>query len=291
MQQEDALTRHLSGLAAALATSAAFLAAPASAQDTSTAPIEEGGDTVTIGVGAAYVPTYEGSDDHRIVPGAVIRGKLSGFNFFTRGLQLYVDAIPEGVGNTLDISFGPVVGVRLNRTGKNLKDDQVEALGRLDTAYEVGAFAGIAKTGIITSEYDTLSFRVSYIGDVGDAHRSHVITPAIEYGTPLSTSLYVGLGASAEFVGDGYASYYYDVTPAGSAASGLPTFSAEGGFKSWSVNSLVAISLGGDLRRGLSLFAVGNYTRLQDDFRHSPIVSVAGSPNQWVGAIGLGYTF
>lgn len=285
------MTRHPFRLAAAFASAAAFLAAPASAQDTADAPIEQGGDTVTIGLGAAYVPSYEGSDSHRIVPGAIVRGRVSGFSFFTRGLQLYVDAIPEAAGSDVDFSVGPVVGLRLARTSKNMKDDRVEALGQLETGYEVGAFVGIAKQGVLTSDYDNLSMRVSYLKDVGDAHQSHIITPSIEYGTPLSRSMFVGVGASAEFVGDGYASYYFDVSPTGAAASGLPTFSAEGGFKSWSVNSVLGVSLGGDLRHGLSLFAVGSYTRLQNDFRHSPIVSIAGSPNQWVGAIGLAYTF
>lgn len=279
-------TRALSGAAAAFTLAAA---SPALAQD---APVEEGGDTFTIGAGAAYLPTYEGSDDYRLIPAAAARGKVSGFNFYTRGLQLYVDLIPEPVGESVDFSLGAVAGLRMNRTGKDLKDAQVEALGRLETGYEVGAFAGIAKTGVLTSAYDTISFRVAYVKDVGDAHESHVITPAIEYGTPLSTSTYVGIGASADFVGDGYASYYYRVSPAGAAASGLPVFGAtDGGFKSWSTNILAVQSLSGDLRGGLALFAVGSYTRLQDRFAASPIVSVAGDRDQWVGAIGLGYTF
>ena len=46
---------------------------------------------MTIGVGAAIVPDYEGSDDYRIIPAGAIRGKVSGISFITRGTYLYVD--------------------------------------------------------------------------------------------------------------------------------------------------------------------------------------------------------
>ena len=178
----------------------------------------------------------------------------------------------------------------MNRTS-SIRDARVASLGKLDTAIEIGGFAGIAKTGIITSEYDTLALRVAYVKDVADAHGSHIVTPSIEYGTPLSETTYVGVGLSADFVGDRYASYYFNVSPAGSLASGLKPFQADGGFKSWSANVVGAQSLTGNLLEGLSMFAVGSYTRMQGDFRRSPIVADAGSPNQWFAAVGLAYSF
>ncbi len=268
--------------------------APAAAQEapppTAPPPPPVGGDSFTIGLGAGIVPSYEGSDDYRIIPAGVVRGKVSGFNFYTRGLQFYLDLVPEAEGETLDLSLGPVAGLRLNRTS-SIKDARVRALGELDEAYEVGGFVGIGKTGVITSAFDNLSFRLAYLKDVGSAHESHVITPSIEYGTPLSRQAYVGISASADFVGDGYARYYFDVTPAGAAASGLSPFQADGGFKSYSLSLFGSHSLSGDLLKGLSMFAVGSYTRLRGDFRRSPIVSEVGSPNQWFGVIGLAYTF
>jgi outer membrane scaffolding protein for murein synthesis (MipA/OmpV family) len=276
-------------IALTLLTGALFCAAaPASAQEE--APAGDDRNSLTIGLGAGYAPSYEGSDDYRIIPGGVVRGKVAGHSFYTRGLQLYFDAIPEADGPGLDIALGPVLGLRLNRTN-GIKDAQVKALGELNTAYEVGAFVGIGQTGVITSDYDNLSFRVSYTKDVGNAHESHIITPSIEYGTPLSRQTFVGLSLSGDFVGDRYADYYFDVSPAGSLASGLAAYDADGGFKSWSVSLAGGHAISGDLLSGLSLFAVGAYTRLRGDFADSPIVSTAGSPNQWFGAVGLSYTF
>jgi len=273
-----------------IAFAAMLVAAPAFAQSTDRPAPADNDDTLTIGIGAAYGPTYEGSDDYRFLPGGAIRGKVSGHNFYTRGPQLYFDLIPEKPGNSLDLALGPVVGARFNRTG-GIKDAQVRALGKLDTAIEVGGFAGIAKTGVITSDYDTLSFRVSYLRDVSNTHDSYVLTPAIEYGTPLSQTAYVGVSLSADHVGDGYARTYFDVTPAGAVASGLPVYSTDGGWKNVSVGLLGTVSLSGDLRKGWALFAIGNYSKLLGDFKRSPIVSIAGDSNQWFGAIGIGYTF
>ena len=267
-----------------------FVAAPAFAQ-TRTAELpdpNDQSDTFTIGAGAAYIPDYEGSDDYRIVPAAAIRGRVSGISFYTRATYLYVDFVPRGDG-ALEFDVGPIAGVRLNRTGK-IKDDAVDALPELDTAIELGGFAGFTYHGL-TNPYDALSFRVDVVKDVGGAHESTLVTPTIDFGTPLSQRLYVGATLSAEWAGGGYADYYYSIDGAGSLASGLPVYDADGGFKSWRLGLLANQSLTGDLTRGLSLFATGGYTKLSGDFADSPIVDDRGSSSLWFGALGLAYTW
>ena len=271
----------------------ALAAAPAAfAQDVTTTETPTNDDTLTIGVGGAYTPTYEGSDDYRFVPVAGFRGKVSGHNFYTRGTSVYFDLVPEKPGNNVDVSFGPVANVRFARSSrKGIKDVQVRALGTLDTAIEVGGFVGIAKTGVITSDYDTLGMRFTYLRDVTDTHDSYIIQPSIEYGTPLSTSMYVGLGVSADYAGKGYAQTYFGVTPAGSVASGLDPFNTNGGWKNVTSTLFANYALSGDLRHGVSLIAAGGYTKLLGDFKDSPVVSEAGNSNTWFGALGIAYTF
>ncbi|MET0372404.1 MAG: MipA/OmpV family protein [Sphingobium sp.] len=277
-------------IAAALPLAALAFAMPAMAQD------EEQHSTLTVGAGAAVVPTYEGSDDYRVIPIAQVRGKVHDFAFWTRGTSLYVDAIPNTDDSGMDFQLGPLVNLRLDRTsGKGIKDPQVRALGKLDTAVEVGAFVGIGKTGIITSAYDNLSARVAVTKDVAGAHESYIVTPAIEYFTPLSVNSFVGIGVSADYVGKKYGRYYYDVTsPAASLASGLPLYSRAGdkaGFKRVGVNLTGGYSLSGDLRRGWALFALGGYSKMLGRYGDSPVVAIAGDRDQWVGAVGIGYTF
>jgi MipA family protein len=129
------------------------------------------------------------------------------------------------------------------------------------------------------------------VKDLGNAHESTVITPTIDFGTPLSRRTYVGASLSAEWAGGGYADYYYSITPADALASGLAPYDADGGFKSWRLGLLVNQSITGDLTHGLSLFGTGAYSHLSGDFKDSPIVDDRGSAGQWLVAVGLAYTF
>lgn len=275
-----------------LLTLAAVMAAfPAAAQEEAQGPDDP--DQLTIGVGAGVIPSYEGSNDSRVIPGFFLRGRVAGHPVFTRGTALFIDLIPNETASGLDIGVGPVAGARLNRTG-SIKDDRVEALGKLDTAWELGGWAGIAKTGVITSDYDNLSFRVSWVHDVADAHGGYVITPALEYGTPLSRTAYAGLSLSANYVGKGYGRYYYDIDAAGSLASGLAAYGDAGrksGFARINAGLALGKSLSGDLRKGWAVFALGGYSRILGRYADSPIVADAGSRDQWMGGIGLAYTF
>lgn len=280
--------------ASALATPTAAQQGSAPPADTTlaqTADVDLDRDTVTIGGGIGFVPSYEGSNDYVVIPAGAIRGRYKGFNFSSRGLQLSVDLVRDDGPSGVDFELGPVVSLNLNRTSR-IVDPQVRALGTRRIAFEAGGFAGIAKTGVLTSAYDRIGVRVTYVHDVTDVHGSYLLIPSIEYGTPLSRRAYVGISGSATIAGDGYARTYFAVDPAGQAASGLPLFAdPRGGLKNYSASMLASYSLSGDLTHGLGLFALGSYSRLQGDFARSPVVSVAGSPNQWYGAVGIGYTF
>ena len=274
---------------------AACLASPAYAQSQPSTPAlpspEElaSKDTLTVGLGAAIVPDYEGSNDYRIVPAGAIRGRYHGISFTTRGTYLYVDVMPDR--GKVDFDIGPVAGVRLNRR-KNIEDDVVKLLPNLKRAIEVGGFAGVSVHGL-TNPYDTLSFRLDALFDVGSAHESVVINPTVEFSTPISETTYVGASVGLEFVGNKYADYYFGITPSESLATGgvLPVYDADGGLKNWKMGVLVNQSLSGSLLHGVSLFGLGQYTRLTGDFKRSPVVSQRGSASQWVGALGLAYTW
>ncbi len=237
--------------------------------------------------GVAITPDYEGSDDYRLIPAAALRARVSGIEISTRSTYLYVDVIPSG--DKIDLLLGPIAGVRLNRSSK-IEDDAVDALGDRKTAFEAGGFAGVAFKRL-TNPYDSLSFRLDVVKDIGDAHGSTAVTPTIDFSTPLSRSMFVSASLSAEWVGDGYADYYYSITPAESLASGLAAYDADGGYKGWKVGLLGNYALSGDLTRGLSLFGTGSYSRLAGDFKRSPIVADRGSASQWFGALGLAYAF
>jgi len=270
-----------------VASLALIAAIPAFAQDS---PPPETIDTnmVTVGAGVALVPDYVGSRDSKVVPVPGARISLDGFGLTLAGNRGWADLVPDNRGvKGFDWQLGPLANLNLNRSRK-VSDPQVAALGKVPVAIEAGAQAGVAYQGLITSAYDRLSLTVGYVHDIGSVHKSYVITPAITYSTPLSRKLFISVSGAADFAGRGFARRYYGVTPAGAAASGLAPFDPGKGWEDWNAGGVVDIALTGDLTRGLQLVAGGSYTRLLGDFAASPIVR---NRNQWIGAVGLAYTF
>jgi outer membrane protein len=280
--------RHLTcaALAACLASPALAQSAPSAEALPSAADLANR-DSFTLAVGAAVVPEFEGSRDYRIIPAGAVRGQYRGVSFMSRGAYLYVDVVPRAA--KFDFDAGPVVGVRFGRKD-NLKDPVVDLLPTRKTAIEVGAFAGLSLHGL-TNPYDTLSFRVDVLHDVANAHKSTTYGPCVEFSTPLSRRTYASASVGAEFVSAKFNQYYFGITPAESLVSGLPAYTPEGGMKNWKAGLLLSQSITGDLLGGLSVFGYGQYSRLVGDARRSPIVALRGSPNQWLGAAGLAYTW
>lgn len=250
-----------------VAAAAPLAAAPAFAQDArapsgvSQADLDR--DTVTIGIAGAYVPDYLGSNDYRFVPAPVAIGSVDGFNFTLLGNRASVDLIRDKPGPGIDFQLGPLAVVNFNRTDhKSIDDPRVAALPERDTAIELGGYVGIGKTGVITSDYDKLSLSLSYRHDVSGAHHSGVWQPSVSYMTPLSTKAAVALFGSMQHVGRGYNRAYFGITPDDAIASGLPAYSAHGGWSNYSLGGAFIYSLTGDLLHGMKVVAGANYTRL-----------------------------
>lgn len=277
--------------AAAAFACLAAIAVPASAQDEQTpaqppaqATVYDG-DYLSVGVGAGYGPTYDGSDDYTLFPAPIVQGSLGGVKINPRAAGLAVDFVPG------PLNLGVAGRMRKNRAS-DIKDPVVESLGELDTAVEVGPTVGLSLPGVL-HQYDSLTLSVDTRWDVAGAHKGMVVDPSITYFTPLSRGMAASLSLSAEH-GDGkYLDYYYSVTPAQALASGLPAFDADGGgFTKAGGSLLLAFDLDGELANGgFGLVLLGAYSRMLGDAKDSPLTSVRGSADQWMGAAGIGYTF
>lgn len=285
---------------AAVAATALAAATPALAQEeqVTAGPADEidAADTVyddtwfSLGVGGGYGPSYEGSDDYVFYPTPLIQGRIAGIGIQPRPAGIALDLIPdpdEGVG----FALGPVAKVRFNRS-RQIKDPVVEAAGELDTAIELGANAGLAFPKVL-NPYDSLSFGVDALWDVNGAHSGMTFAPTVAYFTPLSRAMAASLSLSAEHGDSEFTDYYYSVTPAQRAASGLPLFDADGG--GWTkagATLLLGLDFDGDLTNGgLAGVLVGGYSRMLGDAKDSPYTSLRGSADQWFAAVGVGYTF
>ena len=279
------MLRHWLAVSAVLA-----IASPAFAQQ-AVSPLpspEEAGSGFTVALGVGYTPDYVGSNDYRIIPAGAIRGTIGPVSLSTKSTYLYADLFPRRA-NAIDFDLGPIAGIRLNRAS-HIDDPIVRLLPDRKTAFEIGGFAGISLHNL-TNPYDTLAFRLDVLHDIGNAHKSTVLSPNIDFSTPLSRYTYVSASVGADFVSKRFADYYFGITPADSLASGLPVFNPRGGMEKWKAGLLANQSITGDLTRGLSVFGTANYSRLVGDFGRSPLVSERGNPNQWLGAVGLAYTW
>lgn len=250
-------------------------------------------DYFALAAGVVTVPSYNGSDERNALPAFYLRGRVSGFAFSTRGTNFQVDLVRQRRGQRTDVKFGPVINLRSDRTGR-IKDPQVEALGDRKLAVEAGVSAGITHTGLVTSSYDQIGFRVVALKDISGRHGSWVVSPTIDYGTPLSKRAYLGMSASFNVYGKGFGDYYFDVDPLGSAASGLPVYDRAGSkatLGKFTVGMAGAYALSGDLRKGFVLIGGAQYGRMLGRYGDSPIVSIAGSRNQWLAGGGVAYQF
>jgi MipA family protein len=282
--------RHLIWAAVAASISSPLLAQTPPTAGALPSPEEIAGkDMVTVAGGAAIVPDYEGSDDYRIIPAAAIRGKVGGISFTTRGSYLYVDVVPGTA--KMDFDAGPIVGARFT-SRRHIDDDVVKLLPNRKTTLEVGGFAGVSFHGL-TNPYDSLGLRLDVLHGLGSGRNWTNFSPNVEFSTPLSRRTYVSASVGAEWAANKYADYYFSISPADSLRTGgvLPAFNADGGMKNWKAGLLLNQSITGDLLHGFSVFGTGQYSRLVGDFKRSPIVSQRGSASQWIGALGLAYTW
>ena len=249
------------------------------------------GDRLTIGLGAGIIPEYEGANKSSVVPVPGAVGKVGGLSFLYVGNRVSLDLINDGASQW-DFQLGPVAGIGFNRASvKNIDDARIRALGKVGTAVELGGYLGVGRWGIITSNYDRVSATVTVRHDLADAHSGTIITPSLSYMTPLSTKSLAMIAISANHVDDEYASSYFSITPGQSVTSGLPIHTAGSGWKDWTFGAAGNVSLTGDLSGGLSLVGGIAYTRLLGDIAASPVVSIAGSRDQWMAGLGLAYTF
>jgi outer membrane scaffolding protein for murein synthesis (MipA/OmpV family) len=248
---------------------------------------------IAVAAGVLNSADYNGSDDRRFLPAFYVRGRYEGFSFSTRGTNFQVDLIRHRRGQKIDWKFGPIVSLRADRTG-SVKDPQVDLLPDRKMAVEMGFFTGVTKTGVITSAYDQLGFRLVALKDISGNHGSWTASPTIDYGTPLSKRAFIGISASMNIYGKGFGRYYFDIDPLGSAASGLPVYTGAGRkatIGKYTVGLAGAYALSGDLRKGFVMIGGAQYGRLGQRFADSPIVKDAGSADQWTFGGGLAYQF
>lgn len=270
---------------------AAALAAPASvgAQEIAPPPIEiptpelpdeaRPGLTLTLGLGAAFAPDYEGSDDYAFVPLWNLRA----------GNLYHPETFIQVTGPTLRSNLVADDHWRLGISGRflgdyeDVDDQQVEELDEVDETLLVGVTAGYdfvrGPAGDLAAEIDAQYDALEGNGGV--------VTPRLRFKKALAESTLFDISASATWASEDYMGNRFSIDQADAERSGLDEYDADAGIK----NATLTGSLTFRLTQSLSLTSLAAYTRLFGDAEDSPIVDDRGSPNQALGAILLNYTF
>jgi MipA family protein len=248
------------------------------------------GDWLAVGAGAGYSASYDGSDDYLLYPVPVVAGSLGGIGISPRAGGLALDLLDGVEQGRISFSFGPAGRLRGNRASQ-IEDPVVRAAGKLDEAIEIGPTAGITLNRVL-NDYDWVSVGIDVRWDVAGAHRGMVVDPGVSYFTPLSRGLVLGLSAGATWVDDDYADYYYSVSPAQSAASGLPLYAARSGWHMAGLNTALGFDLDGDFTNGgFAVGVSGGYSRMLGDAKRTPYTAIRGDADQWLALAGIGYVF
>ena len=266
--------------------------APAAAQELPTIAPEKSvftGDFLLVGVGAVAVPSYEGAGELHVLPAAGVAGRIGGISINPRAAGVALDLIPDSSARA-SFTLGPVLRYRTNRTGK-VADPVVAQLGKLKGVIEAGVVGGMAFKGVL-NPHDSLSASVDLRWDISGRGSGLIVSPGVSYLTPVSRAQVVGMALGANFIDQRYAQYNFAVTPAGSAASGLPVYNAHGGLKDWNFGAFTARDLNGNFLDGGLAIAVGaQFSRLYGSAAESPITRLRGKRSQWIFGGGLAWVF
>ena len=205
---------------------------------------------IVLGVGAAALPVYQGSDDLRILPIPVVDIKQG---WFYANLRNGIGIAPI---DTESITIGAgAVFVQGYRT----KDVPV-GIDKLSNALGARVFANIRAAGFVATIGAVKTVSGGTKGMTADASLSY----PIKVSSRLTLTPMIGTTWADRKYNDGY----FGITSAESLASGLPQFTAGSGFKD--VSGWLTASY--RLTDRLTLSATGGVTSLIGTVKDSPLV-------------------
>jgi outer membrane protein len=230
--------------------------------------------TVSVGVEAGVLPSYEGSERYVLRPFPLVDVRKAGtpprFHSPREGFGI-------GIVDIGGFRAGPVGKLRVPRKEGN--DANLRGLGDVDWAIEAGAFA----------EYWLLPWLRAYAElrqGFGGHHGlvSDILIDAVYHATPQLT---LSAGPRLSLQSDKAVSPYFDVTPAQSLASGLPVYDARGGVTSWGAGAQARYIWSPQWMT----YTYVEYQRLVGDVANAPLVSQRGTRDQMQVGFGVTYSF
>ncbi|HYW14614.1 MAG TPA: MipA/OmpV family protein [Allosphingosinicella sp.] len=263
--------------AAALPLLLAGWSPPAAAQDAE--ETEEAEETerkeprrIRVGLGAQFVPSYPGADDHSLRPlvdVSVARGSKP-FGFEAPDESFGPPLIKEG-----GFQFGPA----LNFEGSRKAQDVGAALDKVPFTFEAGAFVQYAFS-------PKFRFRTELRKGLG-GHEGWTGQAGADFVARNGDDWLFSVGPRVTWSNARYHRAYFGVTPAESVRTGLAAYRPGGGIQAVGATAGFLTQLS----KRFGIYSYAKYDRLVGDSADSPVVRTFGSRDQLSGGLALTYTF
>lgn len=235
-----------------------------------------------VGLGVGMAPDFEGSDDYTFAVAPFLKWKLEDSEQYimVKGYEVQANIVDHPW-----FRFGPSLNYRFGRDD-SVDDEVVSKLEEIDGAIEGGAFIGIE---LIDKENPRKRFiaNIDFLSDLSNEHDGYTLYMNLRGWYPLSMSLDYGAGFSVVFASENYMDKYFGVTQKDSIKTGLPEFDADSGVKDFRINQILVFHL----NRQWHVAGGFQYRCLLNDADDSPIVDKRGSSDQWIGGIGIAYSW
>lgn len=232
---------------------------------------------IRVGLGPVFAPAYEGSDDYKIKAAPLISLRYKDLIRVDNN-RVRVNVFGnDGLFRSENFKAGPLVRLNFGRDESDSPD--LLGLGEVGTSIELGLFASYTAGPV--------RFRVRGRQDVASGHSGMTLTTDLGVAIYRSDRLAVTGSLGTTWADGDYMDSFFSVTPAQSATSGLAVFDATSGLKD------ISLSFGSNYAVSDKWALVGNigYSKLLSDAKNSPIVSVQGSSNQFLGGLWAVYSF
>jgi MipA family protein len=230
--------------------------------------------TIAIGAEGRLEPLYVGSSRTLVRPYPI-------FDVRRAGAPEHFHAPRDGIGIAIfegsNYQVGPVGQFRTARREKD--DPALTGLGDVPWAPELGLFGEYWPVSWLRTRAELRQGFHGHTGQLADVMVDGVF--------PFGRQLTLSGGPRVTFASSGATAPYFSIDALQSAASGLPTFDAHGGLRSYGAGTQARYVW----TPQWATHAFVEYERLTGDAARSPLVAQRGSPNQVTIGVGASRSF
>jgi outer membrane protein len=225
-----------------------------------------------VGAGLGSTTEYLGAKERvwGVAPGARVALEKNRF------IEVYGPLADMNLADSPNWEFGPAVSYRFGRS-------EVDGLPEIEGGLEAGVFAGwhyVRLEGIPLRVRLGVQLVTAVSGGASGGH----VTPYASLWLPLSPTVFLGLGGGFTWSSESFMQQRFGVSAEGSAASGLPQYSARAGVRQYYAWPAVLMKLSKEWYAG----AGGFWQRITGDAAGSPVVV---DKDQITAGLGVGYSW